>query len=68
MSSPDTCPRCGGGIPNDQDRGKYPGALSRFDNRTQVCSACGVKEAIWQYSQSDPLPPLNVALMIGGVA
>lgn len=64
MSAPETCPRCGGGIPNDKDRGKYPGALSRYDNRTQVCSACGVKEAMWQFSQNEPLPPTDVALMI----
>lgn len=41
-----TCPRCGGGIPNDLDRGKYPGALSRTDNKTEICSGCGVAEAI----------------------
>lgn len=41
-----TCPRCLGGIPNDAQRGAYPGALSRADNKTEVCSACGVEEAM----------------------
>jgi ribosomal protein S27AE len=43
-----TCPRCLGGIPNDASRGKYPGALSRTDNKTYICSNCGTLEAIEQ--------------------
>lgn len=62
MSAPHTCPRCGGGIPNNVHPGEYPGALSRYDNATEICSACGVAEAMWQFSQSEPLPPLNVNL------
>jgi len=42
------CPRCGGGIPNDLQRGAYPGALSRSDNSTYVCSDCGTDEALRQ--------------------
>lgn len=42
------CPRCGGYIPNDVTPGEYPGALSRWDNRTEVCSACGTEEAMMQ--------------------
>jgi len=42
----DQCPRCGGGIPNDAQRGAYPGALSRWDNATYICSACGHDEAM----------------------
>lgn len=41
-----TCPRCFGGIPNDLRRGQYPGALSRTDNKTYICSECGEMEAI----------------------
>lgn len=40
------CPRCGGGVPNDAMQGKYPGALSRTDNMTEICSACGTAEAM----------------------
>jgi len=40
------CPRCGGGVPNDQHPGEYPGALSRYDNETYVCSSCGSAEAM----------------------
>lgn len=39
------CPRCGDFIPSAEDAGRYPGATSRADNQTEVCSACGVWEA-----------------------
>lgn len=42
------CPRCGGGVPNDLHPGAYPGALSRWDNKTEICSACGSDEAMLQ--------------------
>jgi len=51
------CPRCGGGIPTDLNRGVYPGALSRYDNETEVCSACGQDEALRQF-----LPGMTVSL------
>ena len=44
-----TCPRCGGGIPNDYYRGQYPGAISRVDNETEICSGCGTDEAMEQF-------------------
>jgi len=40
------CPRCGGFIPNDEHAGEYMGALSRLDNRTEICSKCGEIEAL----------------------
>jgi hypothetical protein len=40
------CPRCLGYIPNNTQPGAYPGAISRIDNDTEVCSDCGVEEAI----------------------
>lgn len=40
------CPRCGGPIPNAETPGAYPGALSRVDNETEVCSRCGSVEAV----------------------
>ena len=54
-----TCPRCGHGIPSDEHRGQYPGALSRLDNQTYVCSDCGTKEAMYQYTVSRRLPAIN---------
>lgn len=56
--APNTCPRCLGGVPNEEMRGQYPGALSRTDNLTEVCSNCGTMEAIEQmggvlYRQAD---------------
>lgn len=50
------CPRCGRGIPNDMERGKYPGALSRLDNQTEVCSACGQIEAMLQFGKQPVTP------------
>lgn len=40
------CPRCGSPVPNALHAGEYPGALSRFDNETYVCSSCGSDEAL----------------------
>ena len=37
------CPRCGGRLPN------HPGALSRVDNATEICSDCGTEEAMLDY-------------------
>jgi len=40
------CPRCKEQqIPNDAEAGRYPGALSRTDNETEICSECGMAEA-----------------------
>ena len=43
------CPSCGGFIPNNETPGAYMGALSRKDNKTEICSSCGTKEAIEDY-------------------
>lgn len=40
------CPRCEGYIPSNDAPGAYPGALSRTDNETEICSQCGVEEAL----------------------
>lgn len=49
MDKKHECPRCGGGIPNSVTPGAYPGALSRWDNKTEVCSECGTDEALIQW-------------------
>ena len=38
------CPRCDKLLPIG-----YPGALSRLDNETEICSQCGVDEAMLEY-------------------
>lgn len=43
------CPRCGGFIPNNETPGAYCGALSRVDNQTEICSACGDDESLEEY-------------------
>lgn len=43
------CPRCKGFIPNNDAPGAYPGALSRLDNKTEICSDCGTEEALENY-------------------
>jgi hypothetical protein len=42
------CPRCLGFIPNSWTPGAYPGAISRVDNETEICSDCGTEEALEQ--------------------
>jgi hypothetical protein len=36
-------------MPNAAHPGCYPGALSRWDNETYVCSPCGEHEAMLQW-------------------
>lgn len=43
------CPRCKGFIPNNVTPGEYPGAISRLDNKTEICSSCGTEEALEDY-------------------
>lgn len=75
MTDNNTCPRCGGGIPNNERRGEYPGALSRTDNDTYVCSQCGQDEAIetmmdgapmpqseWKVNADKPLPKVKITV------
>lgn len=50
------CPRCMGFIPNNDTPGMYPGAISRTDDVTEICSGCGVDEAIENYANGSPLP------------
>lgn len=47
-----SCPICNGPIPNALHEGQYMGALSRRDNKTEICSNCGVMEAIQDYNRS----------------
>ena len=35
-----------GFIPNNANPGAYPGALSRYDNATEICSSCGQAEGM----------------------
>lgn len=57
------CPRCGGAVPNEAFKGEYPGALSRFDNQTYVCSDCGTSEAMFQFvNRGMPLPGFDQSL------
>jgi hypothetical protein len=41
-SEPKLCPRC---MTNTLPIG-YPGALSRTDNKTEICSPCGTQEGL----------------------
>ena len=47
------CPLCGGDVPNTEHKGKYPGALSRTDNETEICSACGTAQALEQFANRE---------------
>jgi hypothetical protein len=43
------CPRCESFIPNNETPGAYPGAISRLDNKTEICSECGTIEAMLDF-------------------
>lgn len=46
------CPSCNGFIPNNSHPGAYPGAISRKDNMTEICSSCGTEEALADFFKS----------------
>jgi hypothetical protein len=50
------CPACWGYIPNNETPGAYMGALSRRDNKTEICSPCGNREAMEDYAASMHAP------------
>lgn len=51
---PTRCPRCWGWIPNNENPGAHPGALSRVDNETEICSACGMAESLGRIAWGNP--------------
>lgn len=51
MKVPNVCPRCYGWIPSNAAPGEYPGAISRLDNVTEICSQCGSEEAMLQWEK-----------------
>jgi hypothetical protein len=47
-------------VPSAEHPGEYPGALSRLDNETEICSECGTREALFQLTYPGvELPPLD---------
>ncbi len=55
------CPRC-----RVRVLGDYP-ALSRTDNKTEICGQCGTWEAMFQFSHKGKLPKIADGLEIGYV-
>jgi hypothetical protein len=47
------CPKCAGYIPNNKTPGAYSGAISRRDNKTEICSACGTMEALEDFFERE---------------
>ena len=43
-------------MPNTEYKGQYPGALSRTDNETEICSDCGTNEALENTFGRGPIP------------
>lgn len=56
MLNKPVCPRCLGFIPSNAFAGEYPGAISRIDNKTEICSDCGQEEAITALIDTDQWP------------
>lgn len=59
------CPRCLGDVPNTLHKGEYPGALSRVDNATEICSDCGSDEAMTQFANKGLLQPISAWPLVG---
>jgi hypothetical protein len=51
-----TCPMCPNLIPSNEHAGQYAGALSRRDNKTEICSDCGRREAIEDFLGMETCP------------
>ena len=47
------CPICMNWIPTNSERGEHSGALSRFDDSTEICSACGTAETMLDLQLGD---------------
>jgi predicted RNA-binding Zn-ribbon protein involved in translation (DUF1610 family) len=50
------CPKCGDHIPSNEHAGQYAGAISRRDNKTEICSGCGTKEALEDFLGMETCP------------
>ena len=67
MKVPLICPRCDthNWIPNNNQPAEYCGAISRADNKTEICSACGVDEAMKDFQDGGCEPisawPVSIA-------
>ena len=55
MTNQPICPICSGFIPNNETPGAYAGAISRTDNKTEICSACGNREALEDFADANPV-------------
>lgn len=54
----ETCPRCAADM--NEQTAPGGGALSRVDNATYICSACGEQEALFNmFRPGAPLPPVT---------
>lgn len=40
------CPICGECIPDNENAGKWMGAISRREPHHEICSSCGIVEAL----------------------
>jgi hypothetical protein len=57
MQVPHICPRCKDSwIPDNLQPGAFPGAISRADDVTEICSRCGEEEAMQHFEQGQCTP------------
>lgn len=65
MIVPHVCPRCvSNWIPCNESPGAYPGALSRADNKTEICSECGQREALQDFFEGGCTPVVNWPVLV----
>ncbi len=65
MNRNTVCPICEGAVPSEEHKGRYPGALSRFDNNEEICSACGTAEAMTPFFSTKGMSIMRLALDMG---
>ena len=62
MNRNTVCPICEGAVPSEEHKGRYPGALSRFDNNEEICSACGTAEAMTPFFSTKGMSLMRLGL------
>lgn len=59
------CPRCAGGVPQDDKPGIRAGIPSKVDNLSRLCLHCSADEVMWvALYPTEELPPLGKQLFV----
>ncbi|MCP4125243.1 MAG: hypothetical protein GY751_26220 [Bacteroidetes bacterium] len=62
MNRNEFCPICDGAVPSEEYKGQFPGALSRYDNNEEICSLCGMAEAMTPFFSTKGMSLMRLGL------